>query len=158
MCVFSHFSHVQLSKSTDCSPPCSSVCGILQARILEWVAMPSSRGSSQPRDAHSLEHLHSCSQHCTACPVSNLAQSPQSPGVTTGSISRVIGKSRRAKQMAKSQTNLRFTQYFSKTSRHGTFVFFSGFGLAFQGKKKEKKQAFLGLVWPVNSILRQQKD
>ena len=24
--------------------------GILQARILEWVAMPSSRGSSQPRD------------------------------------------------------------------------------------------------------------
>ena len=28
----------------------SSVHGILQARILEWVAMPSSRGSSQPRD------------------------------------------------------------------------------------------------------------
>ena len=34
----------------DCSPPGSSVPGILQARILEWVAMPSSRGSSQPRD------------------------------------------------------------------------------------------------------------
>ena len=34
----------------DCSPPVSSVHGILQARILEWVAMPSSRGSSQPRD------------------------------------------------------------------------------------------------------------
>ena len=32
----------------DCSPPDSSVHGILQARILEWVAMPSSRGSSQP--------------------------------------------------------------------------------------------------------------
>ena len=30
----------------DCSPPGSSVHGILQARILEWVAMPSSRGSS----------------------------------------------------------------------------------------------------------------
>ena len=28
----------------------SSVHGILQARILEWVAMPFSRGSSQPRD------------------------------------------------------------------------------------------------------------
>ena len=28
----------------------SSVHGILQARILEWVAMPSSRGFSQPRD------------------------------------------------------------------------------------------------------------
>ena len=34
----------------DCSPPGSSVHGILQARILEWIAMPSSRGSSQPRD------------------------------------------------------------------------------------------------------------
>ena len=34
----------------DCSPPGSCVHGILQARILEWVAMPSSRGSSQPRD------------------------------------------------------------------------------------------------------------
>ena len=30
----------------DCSPPGSSVHGILQARILEWVAMPPSRGSS----------------------------------------------------------------------------------------------------------------
>ena len=32
----------------DCSPPGSSVHGILQARILEWVTMPSSRGSSLP--------------------------------------------------------------------------------------------------------------
>ena len=34
----------------DCSPPGFSVRGILQARILEWVAMSSSRGSSRPRD------------------------------------------------------------------------------------------------------------
>ena len=34
----------------DCSPPGSSVLGILQTRILEWVAMPSFRGSFQPRD------------------------------------------------------------------------------------------------------------
>ena len=33
-----------------CSPPGSSVHGILQTRILEWVAIPFSRGSSQPRD------------------------------------------------------------------------------------------------------------
>ena len=33
----------------DCSLPGSSEHGILQVRILEWVAMPSSRGSSQPR-------------------------------------------------------------------------------------------------------------
>ena len=34
----------------DCSPPSSSVHGILQARTLEWVAVLSFRGSSQPRD------------------------------------------------------------------------------------------------------------
>ena len=34
----------------DCNPPGSSVHGILQARILEWVAMSSSRGSSWCRD------------------------------------------------------------------------------------------------------------
>ena len=34
----------------DCSSPGSSVRGILQARILEWVAISFSRGSSQPRD------------------------------------------------------------------------------------------------------------
>ena len=34
----------------DCSLPGSSAHGILQARMLVWVAMPSSRGSSQPRD------------------------------------------------------------------------------------------------------------
>ena len=33
----------------DGSPPGSSVHGIVQARILEWVAIPFSRGSSQPR-------------------------------------------------------------------------------------------------------------
>ena len=39
-----------LGNPMDCSPPGFSVHGILQARILEWVAMPSSRGSSWPRD------------------------------------------------------------------------------------------------------------
>ena len=42
-----------MSDSCDCmycSPPSSSVHEILQARILEWVVMPSARGSSQPRD------------------------------------------------------------------------------------------------------------
>ena len=34
----------------DCSLPRSSICGIFQARVLEWVAISFSRGSSQPRD------------------------------------------------------------------------------------------------------------
>ena len=52
-------SHVQLCDSMDCSQPGSSVHGILQPRILEWVAMPSSRGSSWSRD---LTHV-----SCVSC-------------------------------------------------------------------------------------------
>lgn len=39
-----------LCDPVDCSPPSSSVNGILQARILDWVAMPSSRESSWLKD------------------------------------------------------------------------------------------------------------
>ena len=46
-----------LCDSMDCSPPGSSVHGILQARRLEWVAMPSSRGSSQPRDQTQVSYV-----------------------------------------------------------------------------------------------------
>ena len=42
--------HVRLLADIDRSPQSSSVLGILQARLLEWVALPFSRGSSQPRD------------------------------------------------------------------------------------------------------------
>ena len=38
-----------LCNAMDCRPPGSSVHGILQARILEWVVIPFSRGSSWPR-------------------------------------------------------------------------------------------------------------
>ena len=38
-----------LCNPMDCSLPGSSVHGILQARMLEWVAMPFSKGSSPPR-------------------------------------------------------------------------------------------------------------
>ena len=49
-----------LCDPVDCRPPGSSVHGILQARVLEWVATPSSRGSSQPGLPHCrwiLDHL-----------------------------------------------------------------------------------------------------
>ena len=39
-----------LCNPVDCSLPGSSICGIFQARILKWVAISFSRGSSQPRD------------------------------------------------------------------------------------------------------------
>ena len=44
---------LSLCKPIGCIPPGSSVHGILQVRILEWVAVPSSRGSSQLRDLKS---------------------------------------------------------------------------------------------------------
>ena len=41
----------------DCSLPGSSIHGIFQARVLEWVVMPSSRTSSQPRDQAQVSHI-----------------------------------------------------------------------------------------------------
>ena len=46
-----------LCNPMDCSPPNSSVYGILQVRILQWVAMPSSRGSSRPKDQTCVSQL-----------------------------------------------------------------------------------------------------
>ena len=50
ICIKVLVSCVQLCDPMDCSLPDSSFHGIFQARILEWVAIPFSRGSSWPRD------------------------------------------------------------------------------------------------------------
>ena len=50
VCANLFHSCLTLWDPVDCSLPCSSVHGILQARILEWVTMLSSRESSQSRD------------------------------------------------------------------------------------------------------------
>ena len=61
----------------DCSPPASSVRGAVQARILGWVAISSSRGSSQPTDRTHVS--------CVSCagrrilPRSHLGQQGQAP-------------------------------------------------------------------------------
>ena len=57
VCVSVIQSCLTLCDPTDCSPPDSSVCGTFQARILEWVTMPFSRGSSQPRDWTRVSHI-----------------------------------------------------------------------------------------------------
>ena len=46
-----------LCDSMDYSPPGSSLHGILQPGIVEWVAIPFSRGSSQPRDQTQVSHI-----------------------------------------------------------------------------------------------------
>ena len=50
MCAQSLQSCLTVCDSMDCSPPGSSAHGILQAKVLEWLAISSSRGSSQPWD------------------------------------------------------------------------------------------------------------
>ena len=51
-CVSAQLFHLCpiLCDPVDSSPPGFSVHGVPQARILQWVAVPFSRGSSQPRD------------------------------------------------------------------------------------------------------------
>ena len=60
-CALSLQLRLTLCSPMDCSPPGSSVHGVLQARILDWVSMPSSRGSSQPRN-----HTYICLLHWQA--------------------------------------------------------------------------------------------
>ena len=50
VCVLVAQSCLTLCDPTGCSPPGFSVHGILQARILKWIAIPFSRGTSQPRN------------------------------------------------------------------------------------------------------------
>ena len=50
VCVLVIQSCLTICDLMDCSPPSSSVHRIFHARILEWVAIPFSRGSSPPRD------------------------------------------------------------------------------------------------------------
>jgi len=57
VCVLVAQSCLTLWDPIDCSPPGSSVHGLLQARILEWVAIPFSRRSSQPRDWTQVSHI-----------------------------------------------------------------------------------------------------
>ena len=70
VCMLSHFSPVWLCDPLDCSPPGSSVHGILQARTLKRVAIPSSRGPYQPGiKAHLWRLLHG---HGGSLPLSHL--------------------------------------------------------------------------------------
>ena len=56
-CMPSHFSHVQLCATPWTVAHHAPLSMGFQARILEWVAMPSSRGSSQPRDQTQVSYV-----------------------------------------------------------------------------------------------------
>jgi len=55
--ALNHFCCLTLCDPMNYSPPGSSVHGILQARILEWVAIPFRRGSSQPGDQTHVSYI-----------------------------------------------------------------------------------------------------
>ena len=89
-------SGLTLCERMDCGPPVSTVLGIFLARILEWVAISSSRGSSQPRDwtciscisrrilyrwtiweaGLCVHNSNFCLQFCTACPLTSVYLCP----------------------------------------------------------------------------------
>ena len=72
----------------DCSLPGSSVHGILQARILEWVAMLSSRASSQPRDRTCIAGgFFITSATWEACPPNGTAKTPAPHMVSKAPVS-----------------------------------------------------------------------
>ena len=76
-CTLSRFSHVRLFATLwTVSPPSSSVQGILQARILEWVAMPYSRGPSWPRDQTHIS-LHLLHWQAGSLPLAPLGKPPR---------------------------------------------------------------------------------
>ena len=72
VCVCAHWSPTLYM---GCGPPGSSVHGIVQTRILEWVAIYSSKGSSQPRDRTRVSCV-SCIGRQISLPLSHLG-SPQ---------------------------------------------------------------------------------
>ena len=67
MCVWCAQFYPSLCNPVDCSPPGSSVRGIFQTRILEWVAMPSSRDSSRSRDGTGVSCLLHAAWEATFC-------------------------------------------------------------------------------------------
>ena len=72
-----------LCDPVDCSPPCSSVHGVFQARVLEWVAISFSRGSSWPRDQTQVSRIVSKMLYCLSHQGS-LCILKQDSGIFTG--------------------------------------------------------------------------
>ena len=62
-CMQSRLLYLTLCDPKDCSPPGSSVHGISQVKILEWVAISSSRVSSRPRDQTHVYYVSCIGKH-----------------------------------------------------------------------------------------------
>ena len=80
--VLSHQSCPTLRAPMNCSPPGSSVHEILQAKVLEWAAIFSSRGYSQPRNRTRVSYV--------SCIAGRSHQGSPHPGAYTEAIKHCI--------------------------------------------------------------------
>ena len=108
-CTFVHAKSLQLCPTLfdpmDQTLPGSSAQGILQARILEWVITPSSRGSSQPRDRIHISYV-SCFTQVSSLPLApTLLQSEVGQRLLPG-CDRLIQESGRASPHPESRAAL----------------------------------------------------
>ena len=92
VCAKSLQSGPTLRDPMDCSPPGSSVHGILQASIWECAAIPFSRGSSQPRDRTQVSCIGRQILYC----LSHKGKAAEAPGMKGVSKSSSAPRSRRA--------------------------------------------------------------
>ena len=100
--AFTSWSDVKVAHScpTLCDPMDCTVHGTLQARILEWVAFPFSRGSSQPRDRSQVSHIagrfftswttREAQEYWSGWPIASPADLPD-PGIEPGSPALGLG-------------------------------------------------------------------
>ena len=101
----------------DCSLPGSSVHVILQARILGWVAMPSSRGPSQPRD-----RTHICYVYLPTTDITNWLQHSllQSPVIAPQIFPREILQAASA-SLSELAHGMKLISYYGKTLPHRSY-------------------------------------
>ena len=106
-CVLSRFSHIWLCDPMDCSLLDSSVHEILQAKVLDWVAMPSSKGSFQPRGKTHTHLLHLRHWQVGSSP---LVPSGKPPSILRYRCSEFRSYVRSTKSKTQAESSLRYQQ------------------------------------------------
>ena len=107
LCAKSLQSHLTLCDPMDCSLLDSSVHEILQAKVLDWVAMPSSKGSFQPRGKTHTHLLHLLHWQVGSSP---LVPSGKPPSILRYRCSEFRSYVRSTKSKTQAESSLRYQQ------------------------------------------------
>ena len=109
VCVYTQSCQI-LCDPIDCSPPGSSVHGIFQVRILDWVAISYSRGSSQPRDQTHISCVSCIGRQILYYPppgkLTGLLASSMEASLTCSGSTSQVGEGRAARHWPSSPTAL----------------------------------------------------